>query len=94
LIAIASRHGERARSNGKRKSCEYSARRKSDGVRQGPGMGAYSGDRDAVVARRSNIRAATEVDLEPIWIGFGAQPRYFMTVVAFAKRNNNDKNRK
>jgi hypothetical protein len=44
-------------------------------------MWAHPGDQDAVVARRPNIR----VDLEPIWIGFGAQPRYFMTVVASAK---------
>jgi hypothetical protein len=70
--------------NGKCKSCQYSAQRKSDEVRQGPGM-PMPAIRDAVVARRSDIRVATEVDLEPIWIGFSAQPRYFMTVVASAE---------
>jgi hypothetical protein len=79
--------------DGKCKACEYSAQRKSDGVRKGPEMQAHPGDQDVVVARRSNIHIAAEVDLELICIGFGAQARYFISLVAFARRNNNDKNR-
>jgi hypothetical protein len=55
-------------------------------------MQAHPGDQMPSVTRRSNICVATDVDLEPICIGFGAQARYFMTFVAFAE-NNNDKNR-
>jgi hypothetical protein len=54
---------------------------------------AHPADQDAVVARRSNVGVGVEVDLEPIWIGFGAQARYFISLVALARRNNNDKNR-